>query len=299
MASLGMPGYGYGIRYDFGMFHQAVDEHGEQVEMPDNWLRYGNSWEFERPEFSYPVKFYGRNVEFTDENGDLQIHWVDTEEVMAVAHDFPMPGYGGKTVTHIRLWKAKSPRDFDLKRFNRGNYIESVHHRSQAEALSRVLYPDDSTYEGKALRLRQEYFFTSASLQDIIRRYLSTHDSLLGMPDKIAIQLNDTHPAVAVAAVVAILLLVGGGLALFGGGGTGTIHLKTQPANADVKFDGEPVGSESSPYVMTNVEPEQTHTLEVSKDGYNTWSAQVEVQAATPRSAPVDSLVSRLIWPVW
>jgi starch phosphorylase len=206
MASLGMPGYGYGIRYDFGMFHQAVDEHGEQVEMPDNWLRYGNHWEFERPEFSYPVKFYGRNVEFTDEAGQTQIHWVDTEEVMAVAHDFPVPGYGGKTVTHIRLWKAKSPRDFDLKRFNRGSYIESVHHRSQAEALSRVLYPDDSTYEGKALRLRQEYFFTSASLQDIIRRFLASHESLLQLPDKIAIQLNDTHPAIAVAELMRLLM---------------------------------------------------------------------------------------------
>lgn len=206
LATQEIPGYGYGIRYDFGMFRQMIDERGEQVEFPDNWLRYRNPWEFERPEFSYPVRFFGRCVEFQDDKGKLRVHWVDTEEVLAVAHDLLIPGYGRKAVNHIRLWKGKSPRDFDLKRFNRGNYIEAVHHRSETETLSRVLYPDDSTYEGKALRLRQEFFFCSASLQDIIRRYLSTHDDIRGLPEKVAIQLNDTHPAVGIAELMRLLL---------------------------------------------------------------------------------------------
>ncbi len=209
MATVGIPGYGYGIRYDFGMFYQDI-EHGEQVELPDNWLRYGNSWEFPRPEFSYPVKYYGHVVEARDTKGRLVSHWVDTEEVLAMAYDHPVPGYGAKTVNHIRLWSGVPSRPFDLKRFNRGDYIDAVRNTSEAKSLSRVLYPDDTTYSGKALRLKQEYFFVSASLQDIVRRYKSKHDTFAEFPEKVSIQLNDTHPAVAVAELMRLFIDVYG-----------------------------------------------------------------------------------------
>lgn len=205
MATVGIPGYGYGIRYDFGMFYQDV-ENGEQIELPDNWLRYGNPWEFPRPEFSYPVRFYGHVIEARDHRGRLVSHWVDTEELLAMAYDHPVPGYGAKMVNHIRLWSGVPSRPIDLKRFNRGDYIDAVRNTSEAKSLSRVLYPDDTTYSGKALRLKQEYFFVSASLQDIVRRYRNAHDSLAHFADKVAIQLNDTHPAVAIAELMRIFI---------------------------------------------------------------------------------------------
>ncbi|MDX8379043.1 MAG: glycogen/starch/alpha-glucan phosphorylase [Gallionella sp.] len=198
MATLDLPGQGYGIRYEYGMFNQRI-ENGQQVERPDNWLRFGNPWEFQRPERLYPVKFFGRIVQFVDEKGCAEHHWVDGETVMAMAYDVPIPGYKTETVNSLRLWAAKSTREFNLESFNAGDYLSAVEDKNISESLSKVLYPNDSSAMGKELRLRQEYFFVSASIQDILFHFLADHDDWAQLPEKIAIQLNDTHPAVAVA----------------------------------------------------------------------------------------------------
>jgi starch phosphorylase len=205
MATLGLPGYGYGIRYEYGMFNQRIED-GRQVEHPENWLRYGNPWEFPRAEVLYPVKFYGRVLVFPDENGHKRFQWVDTDEVMAMAYDTPIPGFGNNTVNNMRLWSAKSSRDFELKYFNEGNYIKAVEDKNDSENLSKVLYPDDTTEMGRELRLKQQYFFVSASLQDIIFRHKKFHDSFDTLPDKVAIQLNDTHPVLAIPELMRLLI---------------------------------------------------------------------------------------------
>ncbi|TAJ79957.1 MAG: glycogen/starch/alpha-glucan phosphorylase [Gallionellaceae bacterium] len=205
MATLNLPGYGYGIRYEYGMFQQRI-ESGRQVEHPDNWLRYGNPWEFSRPEVLYQVKFHGRVTEYTDDKGIARYQWMDTDDVMAMAHDTPIPGYGTRTVNNMRLWAAKSSRDFDLGYFNQGNYIKAVEDKDRSENLSKVLYPNDSTQMGHELRLKQQYFFTCASLQDILTRYLKDHDNFDALPDKVAIQLNDTHPAISIAELMRVLV---------------------------------------------------------------------------------------------
>jgi len=205
MATLRLPGYGYGIRYEYGMFNQRI-ENGYQVEHPENWLRYGNPWEFPRPEFLFPVKFGGRVVQFKDEQGNSHFHWVDAEEVMAMAYDTPVPGFDTSTVNNMRLWAAKASRDFNLKYFNEGNYIKAVQDKSESETLSKVLYPDDTTQMGRELRLKQQYFFVCASLQDVLRRYGKAHQSFDELPDKVAIQLNDTHPSIAIPELMRILL---------------------------------------------------------------------------------------------
>ncbi|MDO8350276.1 MAG: glycogen/starch/alpha-glucan phosphorylase [Gallionella sp.] len=198
MATLDLPGQGYGIRYEYGMFNQRI-ENGQQVERPDNWLRFGNPWEFQRPECIFPVKFFGHVVHFPDGNGNIEHHWVDGETVMAMAYDLPIPGYNTETVNNLRLWTAKAAREFNLESFNAGDYLSAVQDKSVSESLSKVLYPNDSSAVGKELRLRQEYFFVSASIQDILRRFLAEHSDWNQLPEKVAIQLNDTHPAVAVA----------------------------------------------------------------------------------------------------
>ncbi|MEW5943642.1 MAG: glycogen/starch/alpha-glucan phosphorylase [Pseudomonadota bacterium] len=205
MATLGLPGYGYGIRYEYGMFTQRIED-GRQVEHPDNWLRYGNPWEFPRAEVLYPVKFYGRVVQYPDEHGNIRHHWIDTEEVMAMAYDTPTPGYDNNTANNMRLWAAKASRDFDLKYFNEGNYIKAVEDKNESENLSKVLYPDDTTMMGRELRLKQQYFFVSASLQDILYRFSKSHGSFDELPDKVAIQLNDTHPSIAIPELMRILV---------------------------------------------------------------------------------------------
>ncbi len=205
MATIGLPGYGYGIRYEYGMFTQRI-ENGGQIEHPDNWLRYGNPWEFPRPEVLYPVKFCGRVVQLKDDQGQLRFNWIDTEDVMAMAHDTPVPGYNTTTVNNMRLWTAKASRDFNLKYFNEGNYIKAVEEKNESENLSRVLYPDDTTEMGRELRLKQQYFFVSASLQDILRRFLKYHPNVDELPDKVAIQLNDTHPSIAIPELMRLLV---------------------------------------------------------------------------------------------
>ncbi len=205
MATLGLPAYGYGIRYEYGMFTQRI-ENGWQIEHPDNWLRYGNPWEFPRPEVLYPVKFCGKVVEYRDDQGRLRFHWVETEDVMAMAFDTPVPGYDTSTVNNMRLWTAKASRDFNLKYFNEGNYIKAVEEKNESENLSKVLYPDDTTQMGRELRLKQQYFFVCASLQDVLRRFLKFHTNLDELPDKVAIQLNDTHPSIAIPELMRVLL---------------------------------------------------------------------------------------------
>lgn len=205
MATMELPAYGYGIRYEYGIFFQKIRD-GYQVETPDNWLRYGNVWEIGRPEYLYQVKFYGRTEQYTDEEGEFRSNWVDTEEVMAMAYDTPIPGYANNTVNNLRLWSAKSTREFDLEYFNTGDYIKAVQDKEKSETISKVLYPNDNVVQGKELRLKQEYFFVSATLQDVIRRYKKAHETFDEFPDKVALQLNDTHPAIAIADLMRILV---------------------------------------------------------------------------------------------
>ena len=175
MATLGLPAYGYGIRYEYGIFYQKIVD-GFQVETADNWLRTGNPWEIPRPDYIYPVKFYGTTRQGTNQEGQPISEWVDThDDVMAMAYDIPVPGYHNQTVNNLRLWGARSTRDFDLGVFNEGDYVQAVSRKQESETISKVLYPNDQNMWGKELRLKQEYFFVSATLQDIIRRYKRTH----------------------------------------------------------------------------------------------------------------------------
>jgi len=209
MATLAMPSYGYGIRYEYGIFQQKI-ENFEQCEEPDDWLRYGNPWEKARPEYTVPVHFYG-NVVYTAEGGRK---WVNTEVVLAMPYDNPIPGYGNNICNTLRLWSAKSPLSFNLKVFNTGDYIQSVLDRNIAENISRVLYPNDNMFEGKELRLKQEYFLCAATLNDVVRRFKASkfgsrevsRTNFDLMPDKVAIQLNDTHPAMAIPELMRILM---------------------------------------------------------------------------------------------
>jgi starch phosphorylase len=205
MASMQLPAYGYGIRYEYGMFYQKIVD-GGQHEVPDNWLRYQNPWEFDRQEHLHPIRFEGHVVEFTDRDGSKRCSWVDYYEVMALAYDFPVPGYKNNTVNTMRLWSAKASRDFDLNFFNQGNYIGSVESKMKTENISKVLYPADHMLEGKELRLRQEYFLASATVQDILYRFAKKHDNLSELPNQVAIQLNDTHPVLAIPELMRILI---------------------------------------------------------------------------------------------
>ncbi|RZL53048.1 MAG: glycogen phosphorylase, partial [Sphingomonas sp.] len=200
LASLDLPAYGYGIRYVNGMFRQRLDD-GWQVELPENWLAHGNPWEFERRESAYFVGF-GGEVTATAAG---QIHWSPAEAVEAVAVDTPMVGWRGKRVNTLRLWNARAFDPIKLDRFNAGDFEGALAGQMRAETLTRVLYPNDSTPAGQELRLRQEYFFSSASIQDIVRRHLQYFGDIRTLSDKAAIQLNDTHPAVAVAELMRLL----------------------------------------------------------------------------------------------
>ncbi|MDM7950961.1 glycogen/starch/alpha-glucan phosphorylase [Hydrogenophaga sp.] len=200
MATLGLPNMGYGIRFDYGMFSQRILK-GQQVEEPDGWLEAGNPWEIMRPEFSYSVCFGGR---LDPDNGG--VHWIEAEEVIAVAYDYAVPGYELGSVSTLRLWSARASHAINLDAFNKGDYIRAMEAKNASENVSRVLYPDDSTEHGRELRLRQEYFFVSASLQDLLRRFLRDHGSLDQLPDKVAIHINDTHPALAVPELMRLLI---------------------------------------------------------------------------------------------
>jgi starch phosphorylase len=208
-ATTGIPAYGYGIRYEFGMFAQRI-EGGWQHEEPDVWLRYGAPWEFPRPDLSYPVSFYGRVVSETDEHGTVRDHWLDASQVLATAFDMPVPGFRSDTVNTLRLWSARAPRELDLRRFNEGDHLGAVGDKIQWESLTRVLYPHDGTAAGRELRFKQEYFFVSASLQDILARLKRQKRSFDELPRFVAVQINDTHPALAIAELMRLLVDVHG-----------------------------------------------------------------------------------------
>lgn len=205
MATLNLPAFGYGIRYEYGIFNQDI-ENGYQVESADNWLKNGNPWDILRRNLQYRIKFYGHVERKTYPDGSYCFDWVDTDDVLAVAYDIPVPGYKTKTVNNLRLWQAKAHTDFEFQDFNKGNYIESVAKKNDSEIISKVLYPNDTYVEGKFLRLKQQYFFVSATLQDIIRKYKINHKSFNDFHKKVCIQLNDTHPVIAIPELMRILI---------------------------------------------------------------------------------------------
>ncbi|MCC0033459.1 MAG: glycogen/starch/alpha-glucan phosphorylase [Brucellaceae bacterium] len=210
MASVGIPAYGYGIRYQHGLFRQEISD-GWQVELPETWLSHGNPWEFERRESSYEIGFGGR-VEPgpPDASGQPAMVWKPAERLIATAYDTPVVGWQAKRVNTLRLWSAVAIDPILLARFNAGDHVGALEESNKAEALTRVLYPADSHIAGQELRLRQEFFFSSASLQDILRRHAQTHGTFDNLADKVAIQLNDTHPAIAIAEMMRLLMDVHG-----------------------------------------------------------------------------------------
>ena len=205
MATLGYAGYGYGIRYEFGSFEQRIVQ-GWQRERADGWLRYGDPWEVERHEFTTVVEFGGRVEESVDDYGRLRHRWVDTRKVLGLPHDTLISGYGNGVVNTLRLWAARASRELDLSVFNDGDYRAAVEDKILTESISKVLYPDDRSWEGKLLRLRQQYFFTACSIWDIVRRFKLYHGDFSIFADKVAIQLNDTHPSIAVAELMRVLV---------------------------------------------------------------------------------------------
>ena len=203
MSTLNLAGMGYGLRYDYGIFRQKI-VNGSQVEEPDHWLKDGYPWEMARPEYAQHVHF-GGHVECRSEGGRQQWYWVPAETVQGVPYDLPIVGYD-KAVNSLRLWSAKAVDDFDLADFDKGSYVEAVEQKVLAENLTKVLYPNDNTTQGKELRLRQQYFFVACSLRDILRRFRQTNDSWDALPDKVFIQLNDTHPTLVVPELMRILI---------------------------------------------------------------------------------------------
>jgi len=210
MATLDLAGFGYGIRYDYGLFEQVIGPDGRQIERPNTWLRFRNLWEIKREDVRYEVRIGGRCVTVQGPDGRPHVEWQGAQVIEAVAYDTPVPGKNGNTVNHLRLWGARYAPEIDLALFNKGDYAAAAAAKNAAENISRVLYPDDSTEEGKELRIKQEYFFCSASLQDILREHLEAGFSLEQLPEQAAIQLNDTHPALAVPELMRLLIDVHG-----------------------------------------------------------------------------------------
>ncbi len=204
LATLGYPAIGYGIRYEYGIFRQRFED-GWQVEQPDNWLSHGEPWSFARPERAVEVGFGGRTVQTTDADGALHVRWHPERWVRGVPYNLLVPGYRSGAVNTLRLWAAQANQAFDLEIFNDGDYERAVHAQTQAENISKVLYPDDSTEQGRELRLQQQYFFTACSLQDLIRERLAS-SALAYLPDRVAVQLNDTHPTIAIPELMRLLL---------------------------------------------------------------------------------------------
>ncbi|VUD51049.1 Maltodextrin phosphorylase [Thalassocella blandensis] len=205
-ATLGLPVIGYGIRYEYGMFHQSITE-GRQVEHPDHWLREGNPWEIERPRHTQTVKFYGYSEQYTNDQGKFCVRWANTQNVLAVPYDMPIPGYQNDCVNTLRLWKAAASDEFNLDEFNAGDYSDAVAQKNLAEQITMVLYPNDASENGKELRLRQQYFLASASLQDVVKGWVKEHGANFSKFAQFhCFQLNDTHPTLAVAELMRILV---------------------------------------------------------------------------------------------
>jgi glycogen phosphorylase len=209
IATLKIPAYGYGILYEYGLFYQQLID-GYQVESPDNWMRYGSPWVFARNMPVFTVHFYGRVSSYLDTNGNYRAYWVETEELIALPCDILVPGYKNDHVINIRLWSARASRDLDLSYFDRGDYIGAVKNKVNSETISKVLYPSDHNLAGQELRLKQQYFFVAATLQDIMRRYKKTYADFTMFSDIIAVQLNDTHPAIAIPELMRLLLDIEG-----------------------------------------------------------------------------------------
>jgi glycogen phosphorylase len=205
MAALDYAGLGYTIRYEYGMFRQEIED-GQQVEHPENWLKEINPWEFPRPDFTYAVPFSGNVTQVTNWKGELDIHWSQTDTINAMAYDMPIVGTNAETTGMVRLWSAKATSDFNFAWFNRGDYVQAVEEKAQSETLSRVLYPNDSISIGRELRLKQEFFLVSASLQDILRRHTRRGMAIEHLADHVSIQLNDTHPVLAIAELMRLLV---------------------------------------------------------------------------------------------
>jgi starch phosphorylase len=205
LATLGMPGYAYGINYEYGLFRQEIRD-GYQVERPDNWNRETSPWLIQRPEESCRVPVYGRIEHRSDGNGEYRPAWVDWRTLMGVPSDLPISGYGGHTVNFVRLYSASSSDEFDMRIFNAGDYLKAVEQKMVSETISKVLYPSDAAQAGRELRLLQEYFFVSCAIRDIMRQFLREEDDLGEFPSRVAIQLNDTHPSLAIAELMRLLV---------------------------------------------------------------------------------------------
>jgi starch phosphorylase len=205
MATLGIPANGYGILFNYGIFYQKIVG-GAQVEVPDEWLRRGTPWTMGRPEYTLRISFYGKTRQSIDRQGRLKVEWLDTQDVLAIAHDIPIPGYKNDVVNTLRLWTAKGTEDFGLDYFNTGDYMRAFDNKIKSENISKVLYPDDRVHAGVELRLKQEYFFSAASLADILRRFKTHNSDLRDLPKKVAIQLNDTHPSIAIPELMRLLV---------------------------------------------------------------------------------------------
>jgi len=205
LATLEIPALGYGIRYEYGIFKQLIQD-GWQVEHCDEWLRFGNPWEVPRPEYMVEVKLGGHTEAYINEQGSYQVRWIPERTVVGTPYDTLVAGYNNNTVNKLRLWSAQASEEFNFQVFNTGDYTRAVVEKNFSETISKVLYPNDNTPQGRALRLKQEYFFVACSLHDIIRLYLRNHDNFDRFPEKVAIQLNDTHPAIAVAELMRLLL---------------------------------------------------------------------------------------------
>ncbi len=204
LATLDLPAVGYGIHYQYGLFKQEF-VNGYQIELPDAWMTYGTPWEIVRPEHTMEIEIYGHVENIFDDRGSYMPRWTNTKKILGVPYDIPIPGFGTTTVNYLRLWESRASADFDFAAFNRGGYDEAVKDKNQSETISKVLYPNDSTEGGKELRLIQQYFFVSCSLKDIIRRFLQLNTDWDTFPDKVAVQLNDTHPAISVAELQRLL----------------------------------------------------------------------------------------------
>ena len=205
-ATLKLPVTGYGIRYEYGIFRQRIED-GRQAEEPDRWLRDGNVWEIARPEYTQRIHFGGRVEQYQDANAAPRCRWVDTQDVLAVPYDVPIPGYRNHHVNTLRLWSSAATDEFDLGEFNAGSYPESVAAKNEAENISMVLYPNDASENGKELRLRQQYFLASASIKDVLRQWVEQNGpDFSQFAERNVFQLNDTHPSVSVAELMRLLL---------------------------------------------------------------------------------------------
>lgn len=204
LATLDYPAIGYGINYEFGLFRQEFIN-GYQVEHPDNWLKFGNAWEVVRPEYSQTIQIYGAVENVFDDFGNYRPRWVNARKILGIPYDIPICGYGTNTVNFLRLWTSSSAEEFDLETFNRGGYVDALREKALGETVSKVLYPNDKTENGKELRLVQQYFFVACSLRDILRRFQTSNKDWEKLPDKAVIQLNDTHPSIAIAELMRIL----------------------------------------------------------------------------------------------